>query len=50
MWWAADNYNYLCHIYAKGFLNSNFNEAIIEKISNFNELPQILHIHKNCYF
>ena len=25
MWCAADNHNYMCHIYAKGFLDLNFN-------------------------
>ena len=25
MWCAADNYNYMCHIYVKGFLDLNFN-------------------------
>ena len=24
MWYAADNHNYMCHICAKGFLNSKF--------------------------
>ena len=24
MWSAADNHNYICHIYGKGFLDSNF--------------------------
>ena len=35
MWCAADNQNYMCHICAKGFLESNFNEAVIEKNVNF---------------
>ena len=29
MWCAVDNYNYVCHICAKGFLDSNFNLAVI---------------------
>ena len=38
MWCAADNHNYICHICAKGFLDSNFNKAVIDKISNFHEI------------
>ena len=38
MWCAADNHNYMCHIYADGFLDSNFNQAVIDKISNFQEI------------
>ena len=30
----------MCHICAKGFLDSNFNEAVIDKISNFQEIAQ----------
>ena len=29
---AADNHNYICHTFAKDFLDSNFNEAVIDKI------------------
>ena len=25
IWFAEDNYSYMCHICAKGFLDSNFN-------------------------
>ena len=32
MWYAADNYHYLCDICAKEFLDSNLNEAVIDKI------------------
>ena len=35
MWCAADNNNYMCHICAKGILDSNFNYAVINKISNY---------------
>ena len=38
MWCAADNHNYMCHICEKEFLDSNFNEAVINKISNFHEI------------
>ena len=50
MWCAADNHNYMCHICAKGFLDLNFNEAVIGKMSNLQEIAQILHIHKNLNF
>ena len=29
---AADNHNYICHLCAKRFLDSNFNKAVIHKI------------------
>ena len=35
---AAGNYNYMSHTYAKGFLDSNLNYAVIDKISNFQEI------------
>ena len=38
MWCAADNHNYMCHICAKGFLDLNFNYAVIDKIPNFQEI------------
>ena len=47
---AADNHNYMCRICTKGFLDLNFKEAIIDKISNFHKLPQFSHIHKNRNF
>ena len=54
MWPAVDNHNCMCHICAKGFLDLNFNEAVIEKISKFREIaPKMSHIHKkdkNFYF
>ena len=28
----------MCHIGAKGFLDLNINEAVIDKISNFHEI------------
>ena len=31
---TADNHNYMCHICTKGFVDSNFNEAVIAQISN----------------
>ena len=37
MWCAADNHNYMCGICAKGVLDSNFNGAVMNKISNFQE-------------
>ena len=38
MWCATDIYNYMCDIYAKEFLVSNFNQAVIDKISIFQEI------------
>ena len=35
MWCAADNYNYMRRICAKGFLHSDFNQAVIDKILIF---------------
>ena len=35
MWCAADNHNNMCHIRAKQFTDSNFNYAVIYKISKF---------------
>ena len=47
MWCAGDNY--MCHMCAKKkkLLNSNSNEAVIDKISKFQGIAQISHIHKN---
>ena len=38
MFAAADNHNYMCHICAKEYFDSNVNEAVIDKISNFHEI------------
>ena len=35
---AADNHNNMCHKRAKEFLDSNFDQAVIDKISNFTYL------------
>ena len=35
---ASDNCKYMCHTFAKEFLNSNFNEAVIDKISIFQDI------------
>ena len=50
MWCAADNQNDMCHTCAKGFLDLDFNEVVINKISFFTKLPQISQIHKNHIF
>ena len=55
MWCAADNYKYMCHICAKGFLDSNLNQAVIDKISNFQEIaPNFTYSQNlnfsNCFF
>ena len=41
---SADNHNYMPHICAKGFLDSNFNQAVIDKISNFHKIVPKFHI------
>ena len=38
MCYASDNHNYMCHTCAQEFWNSNFNEAVIDKISNFHDI------------
>ena len=50
MWCAADNYSYTCHICAKGFLDSNFNQAVIDKISNFHEIAPNFTYSQKSYF
>ena len=34
----TDNYNDMCHTCAKRFLESNFNQAVINLISNFHKI------------
>ena len=46
MWCAADNHNYVYHICAKGLLDSNFNKAVIDKMSNFQKKYPKFHIFK----
>ena len=46
MWCAVDNHNYVCHICAKGFLNSNLSNYL-QNTNFFTKLPQISHTHKN---
>ena len=47
MWGAAGNHNYICHICAKGSLNLNFDQTVIDKISNFpKNCPKFSHIYK----
>ena len=38
MWCAVVNHNHMRHICAKGFLNLNFNYAVIDKILIFHEI------------
>ena len=45
---ASDNHNYMCHTCAKEFSNSSFNEAVIDKISNFHEIaPNSIYSHQS---
>ena len=47
MWCAAENDNYMCHPYTDGLLDLNFNEGVIDKISNFQEIaPNFTYITK----
>ena len=53
MWCAANNYNHgdSCHTCAKGLLDSNFNQAVINKISIFHEIaPNFTYSKKNRKF
>ena len=38
MWCAGGNHNNMSHICAKGVLDSNLNYAVIDKISNYQEI------------
>ena len=42
-------YNYVCHICGKGFLNSNFCQAVIDKYQCLMN-SQNLHTHKIVFF
>ena len=35
---AADNHNYMCHVCAKEYFDLNFNDAVIDKISNSHKI------------
>ena len=50
MWCVTDNLSDTRHACARGFLLSNFNQAVINKLSNFHEIAQISNIHKNRSF
>ena len=38
IWCAENNHSYMSRVCAKGFLDSNFNLAVIDKISFFQEI------------
>ena len=50
IWFPADNHNYMCYICAKGFLDSNFNLAVVDKISNFHEIAAHFAYSQKSYF
>ena len=50
MWCASDNNNNMCHTCAKERLDSNFYEAVIYKISIFNEITQVSLLKKSYFF
>ena len=41
---AAGNHNYMCHTCAKQFLDSYFNQAVIDKIPIFHKKIVILKV------
>ena len=47
---AVDNHNDMCNIYAKELLGSNFNIAVIYKISNFNGIAPNFTFSQKSYF
>ena len=48
MWCAANNHNYMCHPCAKGLLDSNLNEAVLDKIPFFYEIaPNFTYLQKS---
>ena len=47
---VADNHNCMCHICAEGFLDSNFNEAVTDKISIFHKIAPNFTFPKNRNF
>ena len=49
MWCAADNYNNVCDIRAKGLLDLNF-KLLLTKYQIFTKLTQISYNHKNVLF
>ena len=50
IWCAAGNHNYMSHACAKGFLDSNFNEAVIDKKSKFSRnCPNFTYSQKSKY-
>ena len=51
LWCAAGNHNYMSHVCAKGFLDLNFNKAVTDKISNFQEIaPNFTYSQKSQSF
>ena len=47
MWYTAANHNYMCHIiFAKGLLDSNFTQTVINIYQIFTKLPYISHIYE----
>ena len=50
MKFALQNHIYMSSMCAKEFSNSNFNERVIGKVSIFQEIAKISHIHKNLIF
>ena len=49
IWCAEDNHSYMRHINKKLFLYSNFNEAVIDKISIFQEIAPICKVYLELF-
>ena len=49
MWCVADTHNNMCHIYVKGFLDSNFFN-FIDKILNFHKIAPNFTYSQKLYF
>ena len=47
---TAENHNGMCHLCTTGFLDSNFNSAVINKISNFHEIASNFTYSQKSYF
>ena len=50
MWCVTDNHIFTCHICAKGFYDTNFNSAVIDKISKIHEVAPNVTYSQKSYF
>ena len=47
---ASDNHSYMCHTFSKGFLNSSFNQVVIDKMSNFHDIAPNFTFSQKSFF